>query len=393
MTSTTHKAADSTPSSKASWPQLQPPLEGYDPVEYYEDTNYGVMSVPACMNYVGRECDDIYTRRDLSGTDSDIVGATWAPTNVRVKNARREGKTLDLNGFELLSSQVSDLNVDFLDQKDVVDRYYPHCERLVAESIQKTWGGRNLIVKAFDHNVRSSKSGSFSSKKQQAIKNANGAVVQNPLGVVHADYTCVSGPKRLKDLSCPPKKNDVLRAQLLNLAMETAGDGATIDESDIPSLLQDAVVQDALEGKKRFIFVNVWRNINPNEPVLRSPLACIDAKTMSTADLVTFKIHYTDRIGENYFVRSPENPDGHGWWYYPQMNMDEALLLKQWDSSGRIAQLDGKEKSGDVMDTSHDSASTFTVHSAFTDVSCPTDALPRESIEVRCVIILDDAAD
>eukprot|EP00978_Attheya_sp_CCMP212_P001673 scaffold3445_cov57-Attheya_sp.AAC.5 len=98
MTSITHKSADSTPSSKASWPQLQPPLEGYDPVEYYEDTNYGVMSVPACMNYVGRECDDIYTRRDLSGTDSDLVGATWAPTNVRVKNARHEGKTLDLNG-------------------------------------------------------------------------------------------------------------------------------------------------------------------------------------------------------------------------------------------------------------------------------------------------------
>lgn len=60
--------------------------------------------------------------------------------------------------------------------------------------------------------------------------------------------------------------------------------------------------------------------------------------------------------------------------------MDEALLLKQWDSCGDFAQ-------GKAIDSA---LSTMTVHSAFMDPTPQQDAAPRESVEVRCVVIWDE---
>jgi hypothetical protein len=33
--------------------------------------------------------------------------------------------------------------------------------------------------------------------------------------------------------------------------------------------------------------------------------------------------------------------DGHRWYFYPDMTRDEALLIKQWDSAGRMARTKG----------------------------------------------------
>ncbi|MCH8099418.1 MAG: methyltransferase, partial [Proteobacteria bacterium] len=55
------------------------------------------------------------------------------------------------------------------------------------------------------------------------------------------------------------------------------------------------------------------------------------------------------------------------WYYFPEMQMDEALLFKTFDS-----ETDGRAR--------------FTVHSSFADPSAPADAPPRESIETRCLL-------
>lgn len=109
--------------------------------------------------------------------------------------------------------------------------------------------------------------------------------------------------------------------------------------------------------------------------MLDCPLACCDAATNMLDSLLTFEIHYKDRIGENYFSRHREE---HKWYYYPQMTANEALLIKQWDSHGDIAR-------GSPVDSK---TSTFSLHSAFLDPSSPPEAPPRESIEVRLVAIL-----
>jgi hypothetical protein len=58
----------------------------------------------------------------------------------------------------------------------------------------------------------------------------------------------------------------------------------------------------------------------------------------------------------------------HRWFYFPDMHTDEALLLKCYDSDeGGLAR--------------------FTAHAAFDDPTTPPGAEPRESIEVRTLVI------
>jgi len=71
---------------------------------------------------------------------------------------------------------------------------------------------------------------------------------------------------------------------------------------------------------------------------------------------------YRDRVGETYSVRY--NP-AHQWYYVPEMRRDEALLLKCFDTKTDLA--------------------LFMPHT-FTDPTTPSDAPPRESIELRSLV-------
>jgi len=71
---------------------------------------------------------------------------------------------------------------------------------------------------------------------------------------------------------------------------------------------------------------------------------------------------YADRRGEIYTATF--NPR-HRWLYVPDMQVDEALLIKCYDSSSDVAR--------------------FTLHTAFEDPTSPPDAPWRESIEYRTI--------
>jgi hypothetical protein len=311
------------------------------------------------LNYIDRSAESslrrngkVFLRRDGDGSDSGMQGFTQSRQAVNIVDARRlrEAPTLARHGFELLQRPLADPALDFYDHQQVLQRYYPECVRLV----ERHTGARAF---AFDHNVRSAQG------KKSSRRIAGGQQVQEPLHMVHGDYTLTSGPQRLRDLGKPPGGNDTLRAIL--------GPG----ESLIPSGLLDR----ALDAGGRFAIVNVWRNIAP-EPVAVHPLAVCDNRSVDPADLVVFELHYSDRIGENYFVKpSP----AHRWYYYSAMTRDEALLIKQWDSAGTIARSEGRR--GDDADAS--APTTFSFHSAFEDPATPADAPDRQSIEVRCVLI------
>ena len=98
------------------------------------------------------------------------------------------------------------------------------------------------------------------------------------------------------------------------------------------------MVDQALADDGRFAIINVWRNIAP-EPVQTNPLAMCDGKTVESDDLVTFEIHYSDRIGENYFSK---HSAAQRFYFYPEMTREEPLLLKQWDSAGALAKTNGE---------------------------------------------------
>ena len=101
-------------------------------------------------------------------------------------------------------------------------------------------------------------------------------------------------------------------------------------------------------------------------PALNWPLALCHAETVDPTDLIATDIVYPDRRGEIYGVAYNA---AQLWFYYPQMQLDEALLIKCYDSAEGVAQ--------------------FTPHTSFENPSTPADAPPRESIEFRTIAFFD----
>jgi hypothetical protein len=121
--------------------------------------------------------------------------------------------------------------------------------------------------------------------------------------------------------------------------------------------------------RRRVAIVNLWRPIK--SPVLDAPLAVCDARSVAPQDLVASDLVFPDRRGETYnLVYNP----GQRWFYAPEMRGDEVLLLKCFDSrdDGAVAR--------------------FAPHTAFIDPTAPSDAPPRESIELRTFAIFDEDA-
>ena len=316
---------------------------------------------PGAFNYLNDQAESslfrngrVLTRRDIDGSDGGSLGVSTASYTKVVCNARELGgadrKTCERNGFEILQAPLDNPDLDFFDHHNVVGDYYKECEQLVAAAT----GARAF---AFDHNVRSAQG------KSNKTRITGGQQVQGPAKMVHGDYTLFSAPQRLKDLANPPNVNDTLRSVLPE-------GGSLISQDDVAC---------ALAPGGRFAIINVWRSI-AEEPVQVDPLAMCDAQTVTPEDLVTFEIHYHDRIGENYFAK---HNDAHRFWFYPEMTRDEPMLLKQWDSAGALATSNGQQ--GDV--SAPNAPATFSFHSAFDDLSVADDAPDRWSIEVRCLVI------
>ena len=117
----------------------------------------------------------------------------------------------------------------------------------------------------------------------------------------------------------------------------------------------------------RFAFINVWRNI-ADAPIIRSPLAVCDARSVKPEDRFKYEMIYSDRIGENF---SLEFSPSHKWFYYPNMVKSEALMFKCYDSDST-------------------NPARFTFHAAFEHPATTTTSPERESIEVRTVAIFEN---
>ncbi len=108
----------------------------------------------------------------------------------------------------------------------------------------------------------------------------------------------------------------------------------------------------------RFAELHLWRPIRG--PLQTNPLVLGDGSSFVPSDLVRAFQHRPDDYDEYLLIR--HNPNQR-WYYYPDMQPDEALLIKCYDS---------------------DPARTpFSGHGAMDDPGTPPDAPPRESIEAR----------
>ncbi|MGI4811959.1 MAG: CmcJ/NvfI family oxidoreductase [Janthinobacterium lividum] len=221
---------------------------------------------------------------------------------------------IDREGFELWDAPTS--VQDFEDEEEVRATYY----REAAELALAVTGAQHAHV--FDHLVRRRE------RDRAALsfgrRDTDGRAAAN--GRIHSDYTESSGRKRLALVLSDPE---------------------------------------AAAGVKRYAIVNLWRSIKG--PVLDTPLAVCDARTLMIADLITSEVRYPGRVGEIYHVvHSPL----HRWSYYSAMDRHEALVFKQYDS-----QISGVAR--------------FVPHAAFDHPDMPPDAPLRESIELRCLVVYE----
>jgi hypothetical protein len=227
---------------------------------------------------------------------------------VTIRNARSFcDLTLDVSGFETIwhRSTLTDWE-SFQDGERVKAIDYPE-----VESALKSHTGADKVV-IFDHTLRDS------------TVEQGGAALREPVRRVHDDQTLDSAPRRVARHLAP-------------------------DEA-------------AWRLQRRFAIVNFWRPVQG--PVLRTPLAVCDARSIDLRDLIPSDLVYPDWVGETYAIAF--NPR-HRWYWYPEQVPTEATLLKVYDSAK-----DGRAR--------------MTAHTAFEDPTSAPDAPPRRSIEIRSIL-------
>ncbi len=272
-----------------------------------------VGEVRAPLTFIVRQDTKPYFKSSaLTGGLPEIFYETENQTvTIHDMRATPDDFDLDRNGFELRRSPTA---VDDLHDDDAMERY----DREIENLLRDLTGASRVVV--FDRTRRSDAA--------DGAANPDGA--RGPADRVHVDYTVASGPVR-------------------------AGDVLGTDE-----------VERVLGNGGRIVQINVWRPITG--PVERTPLALAAADSIAADELIAVDQIFPDRTGEIYqLAHGPEQR----WYWAPDMERDEVILLKSWDSLD-----DGRAR--------------FTPHGAFRLPGQDASARPRESIEVRTYLIFED---
>jgi hypothetical protein len=245
---------------------------------------------------------------DSGGGRSDPKTGQYEMKEITIHDGRPTADELDMEvqGYEFLKSDTA--VTDFTDKEQVKAVYYPELEKLLLEAT----GAEKVVI--FDHTIRIG-----DPEKRDALG------VRDPVRSAHNDFTNRSAPQRVRDL------------------------------------LPEAEAEERL--KKRYTSVNVWRPLTG--PVKTDPIAICAWDSIDDKDMIPSERVYNNRVGG--ILNLAYNPD-QKWTYFPDMERDEVILLKCFDS-----ELDGRAR--------------WTAHAAFEDPNGPDASLPaRESIEVRTLI-------
>lgn len=123
---------------------------------------------------------------------------------------------------------------------------------------------------------------------------------------------------------------------------------------------------------RHFAIINFWRSVG-GTPILNHHLAVLDPRSLQPEDIVPKED--VDDQDKSQHLRLIAN-DTQKWLYFPNMVSNEVLAFTQYDTR------------------EEDSALRQTFHSAFKDPTCPADAPPRQSVELRilCLFGSDEGA-
>ena len=242
------------------------------------------------------------------GGRNDPKTGQYEMKEITIHDGRPTADQLDMEvqGYEFLKSDTA--VTDFTDDDQVKEIYYPELEKLLLEAT----GAEKVVI--FDHTIR------IGDPDKRAALGA-----RDPVRSAHNDFTDRSAPQRVRDL------------------------------------LPEAEAEERLG--RRYTSVNVWRPLTG--PVKTDPIAICAWDSIDNKNMIPSERIYNNRVGG--ILNLSYNPD-QKWTYFPDMERDEIILLKCFDS-----ELDGRAR--------------WTAHAAFEDPNGPDPSLPaRESIEVRTLI-------
>ncbi|KAK5637664.1 hypothetical protein RRF57_013379 [Xylaria bambusicola] len=274
----------------------------------------------------------------------ETVNFKWVDNPVTISNTRpfRDRFTLDENGFAYVddpdgSSHEILQAIREGDKELVKDIYYPKVQALVK---RVTGAGRVII---FDHTLR--KRNPARDKKE----NADGK--EQP-----ATTVSTSSHLSMRILALTSHEQGALRRLRQNLD----------PEDDYDNIIRNRVQM--IKTRADCQIFSVWRPLNG--PVVDWPLAQMDFTTLDAAH-----VHPCDLWRGKYEERGQtvtiEHHPNQKWWYLEGHRSDEVTLLKIWDSC------------------SDRGLATMCAHAAFQHPHTPHGAVPRESVEVRCLVLYD----
>ena len=225
--------------------------------------------------------------------------------DVPIHDARGADLDLDVAGFLLAPHDSAVRN--FHDEAEVAEAYYAEMVAL----IKRLTGADE--VRIFQHVVRTEDSTDF-----------NKAYAR----FVHCDYSISN-----------PRENATSAFEHRDVALDPAKNW-------------------------EFAYYNTWKPIE--REVQQNPLAMIDASSLDDGDVVDY--YYTG-FGEKALTSMPVASSEHEFYYFPEMQPNEILVIKQLDT-----------RPGRAMTCPHTSF----------NLDAPQNALGRRSIEVRLMCAFAD---
>ncbi len=278
-------------------------------------------TVFAPLRYVAPQAQALHTYAYDPPDGALRFNGTLVEHTMPIRDARGLNDEVGLQGMGfMLMEQRSDVS-QFGCDRQLIDIGYPEAEALVRDLT----GAPHARV--FDHTLRRR------AAHRPPLDGLGGsfAAVREPVGRVHADYTPMSSPIRLRH-----------------------------------ALGEEAAARAMLS---RYFIIGLWRPLL-YEPLQDAPLALADARNVYREHLMTNDIVYRERRGQTYAVR---HDAAHRWYYFADQTRDEVTVFMHYDSARALDVVTGT-----------------CPHTAFEHPQTPAGATPRQSIELRVLAWYED---
>jgi len=248
-----------------------------------------------------------------------------APLTVDIHNARESTNTLSVwnNGFEIV--EIPSVVNDWNDAKNIEENHYAEINDWA-----RNFTGCDKVL-FFPAITRSP------AAEQQSSDYA-------PIEFAHSDYT-EQYADMIRDAQHP--YHAILQ----------------------PSMTRAGLSAEQLSQAKRILTLQLWRNTGTK--LMDHPLALCDATTVPRSQLSEFRV---ERYGgveaqfDSFVMSRPADGTANDWYCYPQMEKQEVLLFRAFDS--------------DCVDKG---TPFWTPHTAFRDPHSSSN--PRSSVEMRAICI------